>query len=161
MLCSSVDNRPVRRFLRPTDSLQVAGLVCGALAFVYGRDPGLTILGLNALLFVFYIAGCYLRHSHVGIRYPGFIGRHISSPALHLIDHSAYPRHHDKNMAHMFTFWDCVAGILYLPVRKGDIFFGIGRGEELEYQSVADLYLKPFRKVLAQRARRQAPSVPS
>lgn len=76
------------------------------------------------------------------------MGRHITSPALHLIHHSANPKHWDKNLAHMFTFWDRLTGTLYLPTQPKSLRFGLGNGEDHEFTTVAGLYVRPFRKLV-------------
>ncbi len=142
--------------VHPVEMIVTAGLgvalssVVGAcLVFAFDSSPGLTLLGLNAFEFGFYILGYHLRHSHVWIMFPGWIGRHISSPALHHIHHSSDPRHFDKNMAQMFTFWDRMFGTLYLPTEREALTFGLEKGHEHEFETVPDLYFRAFRVLAA------------
>jgi sterol desaturase/sphingolipid hydroxylase (fatty acid hydroxylase superfamily) len=126
----------------------LGGITSGSLVFVFGSNPGMTILGVNAFEFAFFLFGYHLRHSHVWIMFPGWLGRHISSPALHQIHHSADPRHYDKNLAQIFTFWDRIAGTLYLPRQRENLKFGIGEKGEDDFATLPNLYLKPFSMVM-------------
>jgi sterol desaturase/sphingolipid hydroxylase (fatty acid hydroxylase superfamily) len=132
-------------------------LVSGAIVFAFGTNPTATLLGINAFEFAFYLLGYHLRHSHVWIMYPGWIGRHISSPALHMIHHSTEPRHHDKNMAQIFTFWDRLAGTLYLPKERESFPLGLGGSEQKKFDGVAAVYVQPFRALANERMGRRQP----
>ena len=142
---------PVDMFLTAVVDVFLGAITGTLLSFVLGTNPAVTIFGLNAFVVAFYLLGYHLRHSHVWLMFPGFIGRQISSPALHLIHHSANPRHWDKNMAHMFTFWDRLAGTLYLPSEEEKITFGIGNGEDDAYRTLPDMYFRAFRFAFGKR----------
>ncbi|HUC64954.1 MAG TPA: hypothetical protein VMA53_05980 [Stellaceae bacterium] len=114
----------------------------------------MTIFGVNAIEFVFYLVGYHLRHSHVWIMFPGWIGRHISSPVLHLTHHSVEPCHWDKNLAQVFTLWDGLAGTLYLPTQRERLTFGIGDNKEADFATLFDLYFRPFRTLVTRQRRR-------
>ena len=128
----------------------MAGLVYGCFRFVYA-DPVqyYMVNGLNIFWFFALMAGYHLRHSHIWVMYPKLISSIISSPALHLIHHSKNPKHFDKNFARIFIFWDRLAGTLYLPEHREEIEFGLGGGEEHEYQSLAKIYYRPFKLAAA------------
>lgn len=134
----------------------LGGVGAALIVFLFGARCELTLFGVNAVEILFFFAGYHLRHSHVWLMFPGWIGRHISSPALHLIHHSTDPKHWDKNMAQMFTFWDRLAGTLYLPTRREAIRFGLGNGEDHEFATLADLYIGPFRKLAGTASARPA-----
>lgn len=138
---------PVELMFNLTAGAIIANAASALVVFCFGADPALTVGGLNVLEIAFYFAGYHLRHSHVWIMYPGWIGRHISSPALHLIHHSVAIEHRDKNLAQIFTLWDRLAGTLYLPAKREHIVFGIGDGQDADYQTLGDLYLNPLRAV--------------
>jgi sterol desaturase/sphingolipid hydroxylase (fatty acid hydroxylase superfamily) len=140
---------PVDYLLNITTAIILGSLTGAAVTFAFGVNPAITFWGVNAFEFAFLFLGYHLRHSHVWIMFPGWIGRNISSPALHQIHHSTNPRHHDKNMAQIFTFWDRLTGTLYLPIGLERLQPGIGHGEELEFVSLYDLYLRPFRMLSA------------
>ena len=69
----------------------------------------LTIMGVNAALFVFLVAGFNLQHSHVWLSF-GALDRVFISPATHQLHHDADPRHHGRNLGNMFAIWDVMAG---------------------------------------------------
>jgi sterol desaturase/sphingolipid hydroxylase (fatty acid hydroxylase superfamily) len=141
---------PVEMTLTAALGVALSSMVGACLVFAFDSSPGATVLGLNAFQFAFYIVGYHLRHSHVWIMFPGWIGRQISSPALHHIHHSSDPRHFDKNMAQMFTFWDRMFGTLYLPTEQETLTFGLGKGHDREFDTLSDIYFRAFR-VLARR----------
>jgi sterol desaturase/sphingolipid hydroxylase (fatty acid hydroxylase superfamily) len=107
-------------------------------------DP-LSIFGVNALLFGFYLFGFQLRHSHVWLSYGPFWSRIFISPAQHQIHHSLAERHWNKNFGYMFALWDVIFGTVYVPREREHIVFGCGT-EPDEYSTVAKLYLRPFVK---------------
>jgi sterol desaturase/sphingolipid hydroxylase (fatty acid hydroxylase superfamily) len=141
---------PVDTVLSVLIQTSLLGLANSIFLYIYA-DPvaEVTVIGANALGFVLYLAGYHLKHSHVWILYPRGIREHISSPALHLIHHSKNPKHFDKNFARFFTFWDRLAGTLYVPDGKEDLEFGLSEREQMELQTVWQLYMSPFRKVAA------------
>jgi len=128
----------------------MAGLVGGCFRFLY-EDPvhAYLVNGLNVFWFLALMAGYHLRHSHIWVMYPKAIRWLISSPALHLIHHSTDPKHFDKNFGRIFVIWDRLAGTLYMPPAREPVTFGIGGGEEKEYQSLGRLYLRPLKMIAA------------
>jgi len=126
------------------------GGVAGLFASVYSAPVSAFALnGMNIGLFLFYFAGMHLRHSHVWLTFPGWIGRHISSPALHQIHHSTDPKHYDKNLAQIFTFWDRMTGTLYLPSGEEEISYGLSDGEHERFRGLFALYLRPVENAFA------------
>lgn len=140
---------PVDDLVTITTVSLLIGMIEGLFGFLFA-DPVTSYMvnGLNVAWFLFLIAGYHLRHSHIWVMYPKGIREIISSPALHLIHHSANPKHFDKNFARVFVFWDRLAGTLYLPKEREEITFGMG-GEEREFDSLWKIYTLPFKKVAA------------
>jgi creatinine amidohydrolase/Fe(II)-dependent formamide hydrolase-like protein len=140
--------------MHPVDdllSMSMAGLLAGGAQGVFNflqpDNPGpVMVLGLNALLFGFYLAGYNLRHSHIWLSYGPVLGRIFISPAQHQIHHSKAPRHLDKNFGFIFAFWDGCFGSLYLPRGKENIDIGLTNREDEEYSSIRRLYFLPFVK---------------
>jgi sterol desaturase/sphingolipid hydroxylase (fatty acid hydroxylase superfamily) len=139
---------PVDQVVNFTFAAALPGCMAGIFSFLY-TQPVLpfTISGLNIGLFIFYLAGVPLRHSHIWLMYPRWIARHISSPAMHLIHHSSEARHADKNLAQMFNFWDQLAGTFYLPEQKETFELGLAGGESQRFATLGDLYLRPFKNL--------------
>jgi sterol desaturase/sphingolipid hydroxylase (fatty acid hydroxylase superfamily) len=137
-----------------------AGVVASVGTQLLGAPvPVLAILGVNALVFAFDAAGYNLRHSHVWVAWPGWLGHLLGSPAYHQIHHSVDPRHRAKNLAFMFQIWDRLFGSLVLPTREPqELRFGIGDGSEGEYRSILRLWFLPFAKLASRRRAAAAPS---
>ena len=135
------------------------GIANGALSAIAGGGPptGYTILGINVLLFAYYLLGYNLRHSHVWLSYPRWLSHLLISPAQHQIHHSRESRHLDKNMGLVFAFWDWAAGSLYVPQGQERFDMGLTGGEHEEFTSLRALYLLPFRKAWRRLAGTTAP----
>src|SRR6185295_9967512 len=71
-----------------------------------------TILGVNGILFVYYVFAFQLRHSHVWLSYGPVVSRILISPAQHQIHHSKAERHWDRNFGFTFAIWDWICGTL-------------------------------------------------
>jgi sterol desaturase/sphingolipid hydroxylase (fatty acid hydroxylase superfamily) len=124
------------------------GLVNGTFLYIYGGPVAeATVLGANALDFLYYTIGAYhLSHSHIWVMFPKGIREVFLSPALHLIHHSSDPRHFDKNFAFSLTIWDRLAGTLYTPQDHEQHTLALGIGEEMkDYKTVWQLYTTPLR----------------
>lgn len=128
----------------------IVGAACIALAlavFVYltGEPPKeTTVAGVNVVIFIFYLVGYNLRHSHIWVGYPRWLSYILISPAQHQTHHSVEERHFDKNFGLVFAFWDWMFGTLYVPKGFEKLSFGINRAEPNPFASVRELYLKPF-----------------
>jgi sterol desaturase/sphingolipid hydroxylase (fatty acid hydroxylase superfamily) len=140
-------SHPVDEAIKATFVGGATGVLLGLSAYLIGQPvEGITVLGVNVLVFLFSAAGSHLRHSHVWLSY-GPLDRVFVSPAMHQIHHSCLPRHFDKNLGGMFTIWDRLAGTLYLPRGREALPLGLHREEHREYTSVLRLYLLPFAKI--------------
>jgi sterol desaturase/sphingolipid hydroxylase (fatty acid hydroxylase superfamily) len=108
----------------------------------------LEVLGVNVFVFAFNAAGYNLRHSHVWLAWPGWLGWVLGSPAYHQIHHSVDPRHLDRNFAFMFPVWDRLFGCAWIPREREELRFGLAGGGEDEYRSVLRLWFLPFTEIL-------------
>lgn len=141
-------SHPVDDIMNP--SALCAGVAQGVwMALIPSTGSLITVLQLDLTLFLFYVVGYNLRHSHIWLDFGAF-ERVFVSPAMHQIHHSVDPRHHDTNFGFVFSFWDRVAGSLVLSkeAEESEIEFGIGDESE-EYHYVSRLYFLPFRKIAA------------
>ncbi len=143
---------PVTAFrVHPVDDLLTLTLTASCVGVVQGLShrwfgtgvAEIHVLGVNVILFAWYVLGFNLRHSHVWLAYPAWLGHILISPAQHQIHHSREPRHFDKNMGFIFAFWDAVGGTLYVPRTKEEFAYGLS-GEDDRYRSVGALYARPF-----------------
>jgi sterol desaturase/sphingolipid hydroxylase (fatty acid hydroxylase superfamily) len=147
---------PVDDLLTLTLSASCVGVVQGLFHAWFGTGIAeLHVLGVNALLFGWYVLGFNLRHSHVWLSYPVWLSHVLISPAQHQIHHSREPRHFDKNMGFIFAFWDAIGGTLYVPREKEEFAYGLS-GEDDNYRSVGALYARPFVNLWARWRRRSS-----
>ena len=139
---------PVDDLLSLTIVGLLTGIIGGVFRFAYaGNIEQILFFGLNAVLFLYYLMGYNLRHSHVWLAYPRALSHIFISPAQHQIHHSNAERHYDKNLGFIFSVWDWMAGTLYVPDGKENLTFGLADDEHVEYNGVLRLYFLPFRKL--------------
>ncbi len=130
-----------------TGLVSVTLIAVGFSGFVYltGSEPQQqTVMGVNILLFTFYLVGYNLRHSHIWFSYPPWLSYILISPAQHQTHHSIDAKHYDRNFGLVFAFWDWVFGTLYVPRGYEKLEFGIAREEPNPFGSVQEIYLEPF-----------------
>lgn len=148
---TAVRLHPVAQLVAATVGAMVYGSLNGLMYNIFaGETAQYSLFGANLFALLFYTVGLYhLKHSHVWFTYPRFIKDVFASPSLHLIHHSNDPRHYDKNLGFVFTFWDRVFGTYYDPKpedREG-LVLGISESEGRdEYCTVKQLYLTPFKR---------------
>lgn len=152
-------NHPVDMMFNSWVVAGCVGVVNGTFLYLFPDPANAKWLVLSdTVVFTFYLFGYHLRHSHVWIMFPKGIRQIISSPALHLIHHSADKEHWDKNFGRIFVIWDKMVGAACIPDKPLDIRFGIGTEEDGEYNSVSALYFLPFRKAARLLLRRDPPA---
>lgn len=139
---------PVDDILTGFVSALILGVIDGIFRTIYAASPTTVLLfNLNLFLFLFYLAGYNLRHSHVWVSYPQAVSHFLISPAQHQIHHSSDPKHFDKNLGFIFAIWDSFAGTLYVPKSRETLTFGLDGDEHQAFDSVWQLYARPFRVV--------------
>lgn len=153
---------PITAFrVHPVDdllTLSLTALFTGIVQGVFHVAAGtgiadMRVLGVNVLLFAWYLFGFHLRHSPVWFAYPAWLSHLLVSPAQHQIHHSSAPRHFDKNMGFIFAFWDFFGGTLYVPKGREELTYGLYGSDSGQFASVPALFLRPFRNLLALRQR--------
>ncbi|HWG80004.1 MAG TPA: sterol desaturase family protein [Stellaceae bacterium] len=102
-----------------------------------------TILGVNAIIFVNCFSFVHLRHSHIYMRYPHWLECVFMSPAQHQIHHSREERHLDRNFGLFLSCWDQLFGTITYsePVPAANL--GLIDGQE-NYLSLWQLFATPF-----------------
>jgi sterol desaturase/sphingolipid hydroxylase (fatty acid hydroxylase superfamily) len=121
------------------------GIVVGTFQFLQPGNAGpAALMGLHVVVFLYYLAGFNLRHSHVWLSYGPVLERILISPAQHQIHHSTAERHYGKNLGFMFAFWDGMFGSLYIPRWRETLRFGLADDESREYHGIRQLYFLPF-----------------
>ncbi|MDX2158625.1 MAG: sterol desaturase family protein [Hyphomicrobiaceae bacterium] len=128
----------------------VMGLVGGLTYWLLGRKvPEITLLGINAIAFLFGYLTNHLQHSHMWIPFTGWLGRLLVSPAHHQIHHSTNPIHFDKNLGSSLAVFDWVFGTLHIPSRDRErLTFGI-EPQAVSPHTVQGAMVQPFRNALA------------
>jgi len=145
---------PVDDLLTLSLTALFTGVVQGLFHVTVGTGiADIHVLGVNVLLFAWYIFGFHVRHSHVWLAYPAWLSHILVSPAQHQIHHSNAPRHFDKNMGFIFAFWDAIVGTLYVPKAREDLTYGLYGEEPGQFGSVPALYMRPFLNLWAMRSR--------
>lgn len=136
---------PIEGALMRGASLLALGLAAGICSWLFrGRIEAWEILGVDALSFVWTLAGSNLRHSHVWLSFGPRWERWFLSPAQHQVHHSVAREHHDKNLGEVFALWDWVFGTLYVTHRREPLKFGLDASEVRHRQTVWSLLWSPF-----------------
>ncbi len=144
---------PVDLFFTGIVTTALIGLALAGFTYLTQAEPAeITVMNVNILIFVFYLVGYNLRHSHIWLGYPQWLSHILISPAMHQIHHSIERKHWDKNMGLVFAVWDWAFGTLYVPKGYEKLEFGISREEPNPFASALDFYLKPFRMAWAELA---------
>lgn len=142
---------PVNDLIRSLFVASFVGVSNGIFLYLYpGSIAELTVIGVNIFYFLAYTLGVYhLQHSHVWLVFPKGIREWVFSPALHQIHHSKDPAHYDTNFAVTFTFWDRLAGTLYIPEDSewATLELGLEETDQQSLQTLWQLYATPFRNI--------------
>jgi sterol desaturase/sphingolipid hydroxylase (fatty acid hydroxylase superfamily) len=143
---------PVSELIKAPFIAAFVGLSNAVFLYLFqGTIAEVTVLGVNALYLLAYTIGAYhLQHSHVWLIFPRGIREILCSPAMHQIHHSKEPKHRDKNFAVTFTFWDRMAGTLYMPQdeEKDRLQLGVDDADQAELKTLWQLYATPFRHAI-------------
>ena len=120
-----------------------SGLIYGVFYSLFpAMSLPVTFAGTSIFLFVFYVLGFNLRHSHIPLSF-GPLNHWIISPVQHQLHHSDAEEHFDKNFGVMFAIWDRMFGTLHLAHGLKKFNFGIGE-EGHRFSSVFRCYIEPF-----------------
>ena len=137
---------PVDLFFTGIVTTALIGLALAGFTYLTQSTPTeITVMNVNIVIFTFYLIGVNLRHSHIWLAYPRWLSYILISPAQHQIHHSIDRKHWDRNMGLIFAFWDWVFGTLYVPNGYEKLEYGIKKDEPNPFDSVLDIYVKPFR----------------
>jgi sterol desaturase/sphingolipid hydroxylase (fatty acid hydroxylase superfamily) len=139
---SNYRNHPVETMVELLLRLVAAAVVAGVFGCFYSAGlKEYTVLNYGALTFIYYLTA-HLRHSHVPFDF-GPLRSVFISPRMHQLHHSADPKHFDRNFGFLLSFWDRLAGTLYLP-HPGETF-KLGLPPEAgRFDSAWNLLVQPF-----------------
>jgi sterol desaturase/sphingolipid hydroxylase (fatty acid hydroxylase superfamily) len=156
---------PVESILYSARGALVTGLVTGVFFFLFQESAVQgTILGVNAIGFLFNLLGGNLRHSQIWLSYGPRLERFLLSPAQHQIHHSSDPAHFDKNLGTWLAVWDGWGGTLRLAGPRTKLSFGLSPEVRNHGQTVAMAWFGPFLacgRLLARRNRKSPTGVSS
>ena len=137
---------PVDLFITGSLIVALTQLAHATFAYLTLAEPSeITVMNVNVVIFVFFIIGYNLRHSHIWLSYPPWMSYILISPAQHQTHHSVDAKHFDRNFGFIFAVWDWLFGTLYVPRGYEKLEFGLSREEPNPFHSMSDIYLKPFR----------------
>ncbi|MTJ13309.1 sterol desaturase family protein [Anabaena sp. UHCC 0187] len=129
-------------------AMAMLGFTTGIWIYLFGNQVShLSIYGVDWEIFLFYLTGANLRHSHIWLNYPYKVSHVFMSPAQHHIHHSVEPKHYDKNFGYILSFWDWIFGTLYVPRNYEKLSFGLANGESNLFNSVTNMLLQPLRSI--------------
>ncbi len=142
-----IRSHPIDLFLQQFLRFSSIAFCNGVFLYFYPSIESVyTIAGIDAGLFIYYIMGANLHHSHIWIRFPAWMERILISPAQHQIHHSTNPKHFDLNYGSMIALYDWMFKSLYIPTKEDeDISFGLTPKEQLKYNSLSQLLIEPIR----------------
>jgi len=119
------------------------GIVSGIFIYFFGAFISVfEIVGVNALLFIFSLAGSNLRHSHIKIKYPKLVENFFISPYQHQIHHST--KHSNKNFGGYLAIWDKLFNSIEYSSNVKKIRFGLNTKE---FDSIFSVLFKPFKNL--------------
>jgi len=123
-------NHPLESAIATLRNSLSLGVATGLFIFAFeSRFSVLTLFGVNALGFLFNLAGANLRHSHIPLSFGPYFEQVLISPLQHQVHHSRLPEHFNKNFGVSLSLWDRLMGSLVLSRGVGKIRFGIGESQ--------------------------------
>ncbi|WP_304545893.1 sterol desaturase family protein [Sulfurimonas microaerophilic] len=118
------------------------GAVTGIFIYFFGANIGVVeIAGVNAITFIFGIAGSNLRHSHIPLRY-GVLERVVISPFLHQLHHAK--KSMNKNYGSVLSIWDQMFKTYYVTQSTSKLVFGA----DVKHTTVLEVLYEPFVSIL-------------
>jgi sterol desaturase/sphingolipid hydroxylase (fatty acid hydroxylase superfamily) len=122
------------------------GIWLGLTSYALGIElADATILGIDGYFLTQILCFYHLRHSHVYMTF-GALEPVLMSPAQHQMHHSIDPKHWDKNFGLTFPYWDQLWGTHLVAEPSRWFKLGLSGNEHLEYNTILQLYIRPFRK---------------
>lgn len=141
---------PVEAVINRASGALAVGAVIGVMAWSFG--PAMRawqLLGVDALGFVWTLAGANLRHSHVWLSYGPRVEALLLSPAQHQVHHSREARHLNKNFGTALAVWDRLSASLYVTSTPEPLRFGLPDDEAPLAHTVRSMLWSPFALIAA------------
>src|SRR3569832_176490 len=130
----------------------IPGICFGIWSVFYLSPVEVVVFGINVYVMRNILMMDFARHTHYKISF-GKLNHVIISPHWHQLHHSVNPRHYDKNLGLLFSFWDRLFGTQYVPEPDEDFTFGLMDRDVSSYQSLFGLWIKPLQKMGGQISR--------
>lgn len=155
---------PIESALNQLRGVLALGVVTGLFAWaVPGRLDAWSILGVDAIGFVWTVAGANLRHSHVWLSFGASLERVFISPAQHQLHHARDPVLGSSNYGSILALWDWAGGSLTVAAGRRPPRIGLRRSEQNHTLSPLSALVSPLvassrriAEALSPRARRSA-----
>ena len=136
---------PVELIINNIKGTAVMGLVMGVFRYLSAHPiDEITFIGANAFSFVFLFFGANLRHSHIPLKYFGWLEYVFISPYQHQIHHSNDEIHFNRNMGAQLAIWDWMFGTLVRSESVKNVEFGLGKDDDTNYDSLLKNLTRPF-----------------
>lgn len=129
------------------------GFVTGIFLYFFGASIGvLEIAGVNAITFLFGLAGSNLRHSHIPLRY-GVFEKVFISPFLHQLHHAK--RSMNTNYGSILSIWDRMFKTYFATATSTNLVFGADK----KHTTVLEMLIEPFVSILNKENRKNEKSI--
>lgn len=129
------------------------GFVTGIFLYFFGASIGvLEIAGVNAITFLFGLAGSNLRHSHIPLRY-GVFEKVFISPFLHQLHHAK--RSMNTNYGSILSIWDRMFKTYFTTATSTNLVFGADK----KHTTVLEMLIEPFVSILNKENRKNEKSI--
>jgi sterol desaturase/sphingolipid hydroxylase (fatty acid hydroxylase superfamily) len=138
----------------------IPGICFGIWSILALNPVEVVIFGINVYVMRNILMMDFVRHTHYKISF-GPLNHIILSPHWHQLHHSVNPRHYDKNLGLLFSFWDRLFGTQCIPEPDEDFTFGLMDKDVRSYQSLFGLWIMPLQRMGMQIAKLFGRSQPS
>ena len=145
---------PVESALYELRGMLVTASISGLFLYLFpGRAVAIELLGINAVGFLFNLAGANLRHSHVWLPF-GRLERVVLSPAQHQLHHASDLASQNSNYGTWLALWDRLGHSWRPAGHEPPASFGLVEANH-RHDRVLSMLLGPFVE-LARRGRARA-----
>ncbi len=140
---------PIESALNQARGMLTTGLITGVFVWLYpGTLRAIEILGVDAIGFLWTMAGASLRHSHAFVTWPGPIERVFVSPAQHQVHHAKFAKV-ASNYGSALAIWDLAFGTLRIATHEKPPRIGLVRSERNHERTVVSGLVDPVRAALS------------
>jgi sterol desaturase/sphingolipid hydroxylase (fatty acid hydroxylase superfamily) len=124
----------------------IPGICFGIWSVIALNPVEVAIFGINVYVMRNILMMDFVRHTHYKISF-GVLNHVILSPHWHQLHHSVNPKHYDKNLGLLFSFWDRLFGTQCIPEPDENFTFGLMDRDVRSYQSLFGLWIMPLQRM--------------